>query len=55
MCIYLSFISQVYVKCFEKSDHVCHFVKYKKEYVEEVMAFLEILGLVEGGRKRAVG
>ena len=41
------------MKCFEKSRHVSHYYQYKEEYIGEVMAFLQVLGLAEGGRKRA--
>uniref|UniRef100_A0A2P2I707 Transmembrane protein 53-like n=1 Tax=Hirondellea gigas TaxID=1518452 RepID=A0A2P2I707_9CRUS len=41
------------VKIFDKSPHVSHFARYKKEYVEEVVTFLQHLHLLESGKKRA--
>ncbi|PSN37649.1 hypothetical protein C0J52_05608, partial [Blattella germanica] len=35
-----------YVKCWDKSPHVGHFRKYPKEYITELYAFLDGLGLV---------
>ncbi|KAA0203844.1 hypothetical protein HAZT_HAZT002330 [Hyalella azteca] len=44
----------VFVKIFEKSPHVSHYYRYKEAYVEEVLTFLQKLGLTEEGKKRQV-
>lgn len=42
-----------FVKIFDKSPHVSHYHKHKKEYVDEVLAYLERMSLVAAGKKRA--
>lgn len=37
---------QVYWKCFEDSNHVGHLHKYPKEYLTDLYAFLDRLGLI---------
>lgn len=37
---------KTYVKCWDQSPHVGHFRKYPKEYIAELYAFLDGLGLV---------
>jgi len=48
MCseILLLICFQTYVKCWDQSPHVGHFRKYPKEYLAELYAFLDSLGLV---------
>lgn len=43
----------VYVKCWKDSTHVSHYLKHRKEYEGEVVAFLEHIGIVEPTRQRA--
>ncbi|MCL4115743.1 UNVERIFIED_CONTAM: hypothetical protein GTU68_044616 [Idotea baltica] len=43
-----------FTKCFESSPHVAHFTKHKKEYEEEVTAFLERVDMLEPVKGRAV-
>ncbi|RXG70362.1 Transmembrane protein 53-A [Armadillidium vulgare] len=45
---------EVFTKCFEKSSHVAHFRLHKSEYEEEVIAFLEKIGILHATRKRAL-
>ncbi|XP_071441985.1 uncharacterized protein l(2)k09913 isoform X2 [Hetaerina americana] len=42
---------KVYTKCWEDSAHVCHFVKYQKEYLSELNLFLGSLGLISQAEK----
>lgn len=46
-------VLKVFTKCFESSPHVSHFTKYKKEYAEEVTAFLERVGMLQPVKDRA--
>ncbi|KAI4502598.1 hypothetical protein M0802_002510 [Mischocyttarus mexicanus] len=43
--------TKTYVKIFDGSPHVGHYLKYPKEYVEELNAFLGMLNLVKGKDK----
>ncbi|KAH0550394.1 transmembrane protein 53-B [Cotesia glomerata] len=40
-----------YVKIFEKSPHVGHFLKYPKEYVNEIYTFLDKLKMIKNEEK----
>ncbi|XP_046384324.1 uncharacterized protein LOC124154556 [Ischnura elegans] len=42
---------KVYVKCWEDSAHVCHFVQHQKEYISELNLFLASLGLITQAEK----
>ncbi|XP_045601040.1 uncharacterized protein [Procambarus clarkii] len=43
----------VYVKCWKDSTHVSHYLKHRREYEDEVVAFLERVGVIEPTRQRA--
>lgn len=43
----------VYTKCFKGSKHVSHYMMHRKEYEEEVMAFVERIGILEPAIQRA--
>ncbi|RXG70363.1 hypothetical protein Avbf_01000 [Armadillidium vulgare] len=44
----------VYTKCFADSPHVSHYLKYKREYEDELTAFLEKVGMLSSAKDRAV-
>ncbi|KAB7503882.1 hypothetical protein Anas_05916 [Armadillidium nasatum] len=44
----------VYTKCFADSPHVSHYLKYKREYEDELTAFLEKVGMLSSSKDRAV-
>lgn len=43
----------VYVKCWQDSTHVSHYLRHRKEYEAEVVAFMERIGMIEPSRQRA--
>lgn len=46
-------VQQVYTRCWKGSMHVSHYLKHRKDYEAEVLAFLERIGLTEPTRHRA--
>lgn len=44
---------QVYTRCWKDSVHVSHYLKHRKEYEAEVVAFMERVGMIEPSRQRA--
>lgn len=43
----------VYTRCWKDSPHVSHYLRYRKEYEAEVLAFMERVGMIESSRQRA--
>ncbi|XP_050687710.1 uncharacterized protein LOC126981073 isoform X1 [Eriocheir sinensis] len=43
----------VYTRCWKDSVHVSHYLKHRKEYEAEVVAFMERVGMIEPSRQRA--